>query len=163
MIFSHAGRVFNLQHKTKLMREVGGVAIHIVSGRVDRIEVRVPARLQSLGIARMIVTAIAAFEDLDLASVADLRLAVDEACARLLESAVGGGTLLLVVTVSAESVDVELSTVCRTSHASELIDPGGFSWYLLRSLTDHVEVFEFDKAADGTRTLGISMTTNRRT
>lgn len=138
------------------------MAIHIVSGRVDRIEVRVPARLASLGIARMIVTAIAAFEDLDLASVADLRLAVDEACARLLESAVGGGTLLLVVTVSAEAVDVELSTGCATSHESELIDPEGFSWYLLRSLTDHVEVFEFDEAADGTRTLGISLTTNRR-
>ncbi|MFN8089941.1 MAG: ATP-binding protein [Mycobacterium sp.] len=138
------------------------MAIHIVSGRVDRIEVRVPARTDSVGFARMIVTAIAAFEDLDLASVADLRLAVDEACARLLESAVGGGTLLLVVTVSSESVDVELSTVCRTAHASELIDPAGFSWYLLRSLTDHVEVFEFDEATDGTRTLGISMTTNRR-
>jgi len=138
------------------------VAIQFVSGRVDRVEVRVPARLESLGIARMIVTAIAAFEDLDLASVADLRLAVDEACARLVEAAVGGGTLLLVVTVSGDSVDVELSTPCRTFHTSELIDPEGFSWYLLRSLTDHVEAFEFDEDADGSRVLGISMTTNRR-
>jgi len=138
------------------------VVIHSVSGRVDRIEVRVAAKLESLGVARMIVTAIAAFEDLDLASVADLRLAVDEACARLVESAISGGTLLLVFTVSNEAVDVELSTACCNCHESELIDPEGFSWYLLRSLTDHVEVFEFDQAADGTHTLGISMTTNRR-
>ena len=41
------------------------MAIHIVSGRVDRIEVRVPARTDSVGFAPMIVTAIAAFEDLD--------------------------------------------------------------------------------------------------
>ena len=34
------------------------MAIHIVSGRVDRIEVRVPARTDSVGFARMIVTAI---------------------------------------------------------------------------------------------------------
>ncbi len=52
-----------------------------VSG--DRsVELRVAARLENLAVLRTLVAAAATFEDLDIDSVADLRLAVDEACTR---------------------------------------------------------------------------------
>ncbi len=51
-------------------------------------ETWVGARLENLAVVRTLVAAIAAFEDLDFDVVADLRLAVDEACTALIRAAV---------------------------------------------------------------------------
>ena len=48
------------------------------------VEVRVSARLENLAVVRTLIGALATSEDLDLDAVADLRLAVDEACTRLI-------------------------------------------------------------------------------
>ncbi len=61
------------------------------------VELRVAATLENLAVLRTLVAAIGTFEDLDFDAVADLRLAVDEACTRLIRSAVPDSTLLLVV------------------------------------------------------------------
>ena len=60
------------------------------------VELRVAATLENLAVLRTLVAAIGTFEDLDFDAVADLRLAVDEACTRLIRSAVPDATLLLV-------------------------------------------------------------------
>src|ERR1700752_2034062 len=65
------------------------------SGR--SVELRVSAKLENLAILRTLVAAVVKLEDLDFDAVADLRLAVDEACTRLIRSAVPDSTLLLVV------------------------------------------------------------------
>ena len=65
------------------------------SGR--SVELRVAAELENLAILRTLVAAVGTFEDLDFDAVADLRLAVDESCTRLIRSAVPDSTLLLVV------------------------------------------------------------------
>ena len=51
------------------------------------VEFLVPARLESLAIIRTLVSALGTLEDLDLDAVADLRLALDEACTALIRSA----------------------------------------------------------------------------
>ena len=57
------------------------------------VEVRVSAQLENLAVVRTVVAAIGTFEDLDFDAVSDLRLAVDEACTRLIRSAVPNSTL----------------------------------------------------------------------
>lgn len=54
---------------------------------VRAVELNVAARLENLALLRTLVGAIGTFEDLDFDAVADLRLAVDEVCTRLIRSA----------------------------------------------------------------------------
>ncbi len=61
------------------------------------VEFRVAARLENLAVLRTVVGAVGTFEDLDFDAVADLRLAVDEACTRLIRSAAPDATLVVVV------------------------------------------------------------------
>lgn len=51
------------------------------------VELHVAARLENLAMLRTLVGAIGTFEDLDFDAVADLRLAVDEVCTRLIRCA----------------------------------------------------------------------------
>ena len=61
------------------------------------VEFRVAAQLENLAVLRTVVGAVGTFEDLDFDAVADLRLAVDEACTRLIRSATPDATLVVVV------------------------------------------------------------------
>ena len=107
---------------------------------------------------RTVVAAIGTFEDLDFDAVSDLRLAVDEACTRLIRSAVPDSTLVLVVHPREHEVVVEASTTCTTQ---DILTPGSFSWHVLSSLTDEVTTFQDGKGAEDGQVFGISMTTRR--
>ncbi|GAC1412150.1 MAG: anti-sigma B factor RsbW [Mycobacterium sp.] len=112
------------------------------------------------------MAAVATFEDLDFDAVADLRLAVDEACTRLIRSAMPDSTLLLVVDPQDAAVVIHASTTCKSP---DILAPGSFSWHVLSSLTDEVRTFSDSSGghddADGQdgrgRVFGISMTTRR--
>lgn len=122
------------------------------------VELRVPAQLENLAVLRTVVAAIGTFEDLDFDAVADLRLAVDEACTRLIRSAVPNSTLMLVVHPTDHEVVIDASTTCK---AQDILTPGSFSWHVLSSLTDDVTTFrDGNHDADG-GVFGISMTTRR--
>ena len=60
------------------------------------------------------IGAVGTFEDLDFDAVADLRLAVDEACTRLIRSAAPDATLVVVVDGQDDEVVVQASTECDT-------------------------------------------------
>ena len=121
------------------------------------VEIRVPAELENLAVVRTVVAAIGTFEDLDFDAVSDLRLAVDEACTRLIRSAVPNSTLVVGVHPSDQEVVVEVSTTCTSE---DILTPGSFSWHVLSSLTDDVTTFQDGHAGEG-RVFGISMTTRR--
>jgi len=121
------------------------------------VELRVAATLENLAVLRTLVAAIGTFEDLDFDAVADLRLAVDEACTRLIRSAVPESTLLLVVDPQPEALVVHASTTCDSP---DILAPGSFSWHVLSSLTDEVTTFSDGHEAGG-QVFGISMTTRR--
>ena len=105
--------------------------------RGDRaIELRVAATLENLAVLRTLVGAVGAFEDLDFDAVADLRLAVDEVCTRLIRSAVPGATLEIVIDPHDDELRVEASTACANT---DVVTPGSFSWHVLTSLTDDVQ------------------------
>jgi len=122
------------------------------------VELRVAAKLENLAVLRTLVGAVGTFEDLDFDAVADLRLAVDEACTRLIRSAVPDSTLLLLIDPRDDAVVVDASTTCKTS---DILAPGSFSWHVLSSLTDEVHTFQDGQGPAEGRTFGISMMTRR--
>jgi len=125
------------------------------SGR--SVELRVAATLENLAVLRTLVAAVGTFEDLDFDAVADLRLAVDEACTRLIRSAVPDSTLLVVVDPRKDAVVIHASATCKSQ---DVLAPGSFSWHVLSSLTDDVRTFQ-DGQGPEERVFGISMTTRR--
>lgn len=123
------------------------------------VEFRVDARLENLAVLRTLVGAVGTFSDLNFDAVADLRLAVDEACTRLIRSASPGATLVVVVDPQPDVVVVEVSAACDTD---DVVTPGSFSWHVLSSLTDEVQTFNdgVQPGVDG-HVFGIALTTLR--
>jgi anti-sigma regulatory factor (Ser/Thr protein kinase) len=128
--------------------------------RGDRaIELRVAARLENLAVLRTLVGAVGTFEDLDFDAVADLRLAVDEVCTRLIRSAVPDATLAVVVDPRDDELVVEASAACDNY---DVVTPGSFSWHVLTSLTDDVQTFhDGHEPDDGRGVFGVILTTRR--
>lgn len=128
--------------------------------RSDRaVELRVAARLDNLAVLRTLVGAVSTFEDLDVDTVADLRLAVDEICTRLIRSARPDATLVVVVDPRDDEVVVEASAQCRTQ---DVVAPGSFSWHVLKSLADDVQTFRDSCDSDETDgVFGVALTTRR--
>ncbi len=123
------------------------------------VEVRVAAQLANLAVLRTVVGAVGTFSDLDFDSVADLRLAVDEACTRLIRSATPAATLVVVVDPRDDVVVVQAST---TTDTYDVVTEGSFSWHVLSSLTDQVQTFHdgHGPSPDGL-VFGITLTTRR--
>ena len=107
---------------------------------------------------RTLVAAVGTFEDLDFDAVADLRLAVDEACTRLIRSAVPDSTLVVVIHPQDNEVVIDASTTCKSP---DILAPGSFSWHVLSSLTDEVRTFQDGLGPEEGQVFGISMTTRR--
>ncbi len=128
--------------------------------RGDRaVEFRVAARLENLAMLRTLVGAVGTFEDLDFDAVADLRLAVDEVCTRLMRSATPDATLLVVVDPRDDGLVVEASATCTTY---DVVTPGSFSWHVLTSLADDVRTFsDGHQPEDGGGLFGITLTARR--
>lgn len=127
-------------------------------GSARSVELRVAARLENLAVLRTLVAAVGTFEDLDFDAVADLRLAVDEACTRLIRSAVPDSTLVVVIHPQENEVVIDASTTCKSP---DILPPGSFSWHVLSSLTDEVRTFQDGQAPEEGQVFGISMTTRR--
>jgi serine/threonine-protein kinase RsbW len=117
------------------------------------IKLRVAATLENLALLRTVVGAVGTFEDLDFDAVADLRLAVDEVCTRLIRSAVPGATLEIVIDPHDDELRIAASTACTTD---EVVTPGSFSWHVLTSLADDVQTHR-----DGKGVFCIALTTRR--
>lgn len=128
--------------------------------RSDRaVELHVAARLENLAVLRTLVGAIGTYEDLDFDAVADLRLAVDEVCTRLIRSATPDATLTVVVDPRDDELVVEASAACDTH---DVMSPGSFSWHVLTSLADDVQTFHDGREPKETGSVfGITLTARR--
>ncbi len=123
------------------------------------VELHVAARLENLAMLRTLVGAIGTYEDLDFDAVADLRLAVDEVCTRLIRSATADATLVVVVDPQENELVVEASAACETH---DVVSPGSFSWHVLTSLADDVETFHDGREPHETGSVfGIRLTARR--
>ncbi|BBX21549.1 anti-sigma-F factor RsbW [Mycolicibacter terrae] len=123
------------------------------------VELRVAPRLESLAVVRMLVGAIATYEDLNVDTVADLRLAIDELCTQLIRCAAPNSTLKVVIDPDDDDITIEASTA---GDGSDVLTPGSFSWHVLTSLVDDVQTFRGGSELDGAGELfGVTLTTRR--
>src|ERR1700744_485292 len=142
----------------ELMSDAGSRANHRQRGQ-RAVELHVDARLEDLAMLRTLVGAICTFEDLDFDAVADLRLAVDEVCTRLIRSATPDATLVVVVDPRDDELVVEASAACDTH---DVVAPGSFSWHVLTSLADDVRTFHDGREPNETGSVfGITLTARR--
>lgn len=123
------------------------------------VELRVTPRLESLAVVRMLVGAIAAFEDLDVDTVADLRLAIDELCTQLIRRAAPDTTLTVVVDPHDGGVRIWASAA---GDGAEVLKPGSFSWHVLTSLVDDVQTFrDGHETGSAGEVFGVTLTSRR--
>jgi serine/threonine-protein kinase RsbW len=104
----------------------------------DDIELRLAARLEHLPIIRSVAANLAIRADFDLDSIADLKLAVDEACSTLITRAARGTTLSCHFGVRPNEIRFA-ATVLSTSAGQPSQD--SFGWRVLTTLTDHAEAW----------------------
>jgi serine/threonine-protein kinase RsbW len=101
--------------------------------RAGEVEVRMRVSQVRVATVRAIAADIAIHEDFDLDAVADLKLAVDEACATVLAKARPDG--LLVCRFLVTPVEVEIRATAATDNGHP---PGNeaLGWHMLQVLTD---------------------------
>ncbi|WP_051116323.1 ATP-binding protein [Amycolatopsis nigrescens] len=105
-------------------------------GAHDDIELRLGADLVHLPIIRSVAGTVATRADFDLDAIADLRLAVDEACSTLITSALPGSTMVCRFVIR----DGELRfTGAVVSNRSEAPSTATFGWRVLTTLTDSAD------------------------
>jgi serine/threonine-protein kinase RsbW len=104
----------------------------------DGIELRIGARLEQLPIIRSLAATVAIRADFDLDSIADLKLAVDEACSTLITRAIPGSGLTCRFLLR----DDEIRFVGMATSASEA-EPrrDSFGWRVLTTLTDEASAW----------------------
>lgn len=110
-----------------------------VQGGDEHSEVRIevaaaPSRLAPV---RVVAADLAARADFDLDAVADLRIAVDEACSTLVSLAAPGAWLRCSVKVVGDDVVVVASVPVA---AATVVPRNSFGWRVLATLTDDVQV-----------------------
>lgn len=117
-------------------------------GAQDDIEVRLGASLVHLPIIRSVAASIAMRADFDLDAIADLRLAVDEACSTLITRAVPGSTMVCRFTIS----ENELRFRGAVSSADEgPPSTGSFGWRVLTTLADSANSWVVPGSQNGQR------------
>lgn len=85
---------------------------------------------------RSATAAIAANADFTVDAIEDLRLAVDEACALIIDDAVADSSMTIVWRTSGNHVSIEVSGASRSGAP---IARNTFAWTVLSALVDHVE------------------------
>ncbi len=99
----------------------------------DGIELRIGARLEQLPIIRSLAATVAIRADFDLDSIADLKLAVDEACSTLITRAIPGSALTCRFSVRGNEIRF-LGMAMSANTAEPRRD--SFGWRVLTTLTD---------------------------
>lgn len=105
------------------------------SDRRADVEVRVPADGAYVSVIRTTTAGLAARLDLTLDDVEDLRIAVGEACAVLLEQADEGADLEAAFWLGSGGLVIEIGTAAAAPSAP---DEDSFAWQVLTTLADSV-------------------------
>lgn len=104
----------------------------------DGIELRLAARLEHLPIIRSVAANLAIRADFDLDAIADLKLAVDEACSTLITRAAKGATLSCWFFVRSNEIQFAATVMSKTDHEPSR---DSFGWRVLTTLTDRADTW----------------------
>ena len=114
------------------MTESATAAIHLP----DVVTVRIPASGAYLSVLRTATAGLAARLDFTLDDIEDLRIAVDEACAMLLVSAVAGTDLTCEFELAGDGIRVSVAVLSRDG---ALPRRDTFAWTVLTALAGGVD------------------------
>lgn len=103
----------------------------------DRIGVDVPAQTVNMAIVRTVAAAVAARADLTVDQVEDVRLAIDEAMAHLIQHSSPEASIHCDLLVQGASFDATLSCATTSTTAPE---PEPFTWTVLTALVGNVDL-----------------------
>ncbi|MBD8507112.1 ATP-binding protein [Hoyosella sp. G463] len=98
----------------------------------DTIALSVPARPDYLALGRLVAASVAARADLDLTSVEEVRLAVDEACTQLIAVALPGSEILCEFRIEPGEVHVTASV---DHDGTRHPDQDSIGWHVLASVS----------------------------
>lgn len=101
------------------------------------VELRIRATPDQLSVLRALAAAIAIHEDFDLDSIADVKLAMDEACTYLIVRATPEAVLVCRLQYLNNSLHVTVSTTTSPSDDSRGTP---FGWHVLNALTDSIDM-----------------------
>lgn len=110
------------------------------------VEVAVDAEPELVPVVRNVAADLAIRMDLQLDTIADLRLAVDEACGLLLARAATPATLHCRFTMDNDTITARVEV---PSQGEADIPHDGFSWYVLSALVRSVDSSQTVRASDG--------------
>ena len=102
----------------------------------DTVEIRLPADSAYLSVLRTATAGLAARLDFTLDEIEDLRIAVDEACAMLLPTAIDTATLTCRFRLDPTTLEV---TVTIPTTRGQLPERDTFSWTVLSALAGEVD------------------------
>jgi len=110
------------------------------------IEIRIPSRAEWVALARLAVATVAARMHFSVDDIADLKLAVAEACTNAIQHARESDTIVVTFRVQNDGLavtvrDFGVGTQAETIRSRDLEEPrvGGLGVYLIRALMDNVE------------------------
>jgi serine/threonine-protein kinase RsbW len=106
------------------------------AGSPDEIELRLGAELTNLPIIRSLTSSIAMRADFDLDAIADLKLAVDEACSTLITRAAPNAALSCTFKVRKDEIRFVVNI---RSTSDDRPSSDSFGWRVLTTLTDHAD------------------------
>jgi len=119
------------------------------------VEVRTSASAALIPTIRAVASDLAARADFDLDAISDLRMAVDEACATLVDVAAPTSWLRCTFLVRPERIEVHAQV--QTKHAEAVVSTDTFGWRVLQTLADEVTVHHDPGRADTSPTVGIRL------
>lgn len=111
----------------------------------EEIEIRLPATPDQLSLLRTIAGAVAMRADFDLDAIADLKIAVDEACSMLIMCAAPHSVMQC--TFGTDDHGISVGNEVDTD-GEQRLDESAFGWHVLSTLTDTVS---WTNAGDGDR------------
>jgi serine/threonine-protein kinase RsbW len=119
------------------------------------VEVRTSASAALIPTIRAVASDLAARADFDLDAISDLRMAVDEACATLVDLAAPATGLMCTFLVRGDRIEVHAQVTADRPDAEVSTDT--FGWRVLQTLADDVTV-DHAPGRDGTGpTVGIRL------
>lgn len=124
----------------------------------DEVELRLAADLTHLPVVRSVGANIATRADFDLDAIADLRLAIDEACSVLVARAMPGSKIVCVFALVAGEFRF-------TGQVNSVVDStpstGTFGWRVLLTLADAAFTWTTDGEQDDGQYLNVSLSKKR--
>ncbi|HXV93185.1 MAG TPA: ATP-binding protein [Pseudonocardia sp.] len=132
-----------------------GSPLHETLDGMSTVEIRTSASASLIPTIRAVASDLAARADFDLDAISDLRMAVDEACATLVDMAAAGSVLQCRFLVRPERIRVHAEV--QAAEADTAVSTETFGWRVLQTLADEVEA-HYTPGKEGERaTVGIRL------